>query len=434
MPSPTGRGRGVADVADMSPLQQRLLNTYMDALAEQEAREETQEEEDSRQSRQETEERAAAARAAASRAEYSMAPAKGAREEDAAVDVSDSGASGARQRSDLYAKKMSELLLKGWKMLGENCPETGSVPLMQHPTNGRKFSIATGRYTDEPEVSASAVKEAAPSPGRPAPAPSPAVAQHSSPAPSPAKQPARLDRRSDDEWAETMGQLMLKGWKMLNEQCPLTGAVPLMEHPTNGRKFSVAAKKFMDEVDEAAAAPPAVPSAPSGTAASGVAIATLPAAPSPAARAARGRNDEDSEEEDDDDEAAAAIQARLLSAPRAKAATAGKAMAAAKPMALYMEPSPQPPPPTRVASSAAPTTHASAAAATSRGAGAYTPNAQALAALEDAAAAIAAQLAWSTSQLTATPPPAPKALLDGIGQLAESLQSVESARRALLLA
>merc|ERR1711965_745575 len=54
-------------------------------------------------------------------------------------------------RSDLYAKKMSELLLKGWKMLGENCPETGDVPLMQHPSTGRKFSIATGRYTDEPK-------------------------------------------------------------------------------------------------------------------------------------------------------------------------------------------------------------------------------------------------------------------------------------------
>ena len=44
---------------------------------------------------------------------------------------------------------MGDLLLKGWKMLGENCPETGETPLMQHPTNGRKFSIATGRYTDE---------------------------------------------------------------------------------------------------------------------------------------------------------------------------------------------------------------------------------------------------------------------------------------------
>ena len=44
---------------------------------------------------------------------------------------------------------MGELLLKGWKMLGENCPATGEVPLMQHPVSGRKFSIAAGKYTDE---------------------------------------------------------------------------------------------------------------------------------------------------------------------------------------------------------------------------------------------------------------------------------------------
>ena len=66
-------------------------------------------------------------------------------------------------RAPIYAKKMAALL-KGWKMLGENCPETGDVPLMQHPTNGRKFSIATGKYTDEMTKSP------------PAPAPAPAVA------------------------------------------------------------------------------------------------------------------------------------------------------------------------------------------------------------------------------------------------------------------
>ena len=57
--------------------------------------------------------------------------------------------SSARKRADLYSKKMGELLLKGWKMLGENCPATGEVPLMQHPVSGRKFSIAAGKYTDE---------------------------------------------------------------------------------------------------------------------------------------------------------------------------------------------------------------------------------------------------------------------------------------------
>ena len=75
MPSPTGRGRGGGlDVTDMSPLQQRLLNTYMDALAEQEAREETREEEEAQHVQAEMEERAAAARAAAARAEHGPMP------------------------------------------------------------------------------------------------------------------------------------------------------------------------------------------------------------------------------------------------------------------------------------------------------------------------------------------------------------------------
>jgi hypothetical protein len=50
---------------------------------------------------------------------------------------------------------MGELLLKGWRMLGEDCPLTGEVPLMQHPTSGRKFSIAAGQYTDEMDLSGS---------------------------------------------------------------------------------------------------------------------------------------------------------------------------------------------------------------------------------------------------------------------------------------
>eukprot|EP00900_Chrysochromulina_parva_P003236 jgi/Chrpa1/12913/Chrysochromulina_OHIO_Genome00006850-RA len=34
-----------------------------------------------------------------------------------------------KSRSDIYAKKMGDLLLKGWRMLGENCPETGEMSI-----------------------------------------------------------------------------------------------------------------------------------------------------------------------------------------------------------------------------------------------------------------------------------------------------------------
>ena len=49
-------------------------------------------------------------------------------------------------------------------MLGENCPATGRVPLMRHPTNGRSFSVATGQYVDEMGAAPSAAPPAAPAP------------------------------------------------------------------------------------------------------------------------------------------------------------------------------------------------------------------------------------------------------------------------------
>lgn len=54
-----------------------------------------------------------------------------------------------RNQSDVWSKRLSELLMKGWRMLEESCPVTGEVPLMQHPRTGRKWSVAVEKYTDE---------------------------------------------------------------------------------------------------------------------------------------------------------------------------------------------------------------------------------------------------------------------------------------------
>ena len=53
-----------------------------------------------------------------------------------------------RQQMDEWPAKMSELMLKGWKMLGENCPVTGTVPLMQHPKSARKFLGASQQRSE----------------------------------------------------------------------------------------------------------------------------------------------------------------------------------------------------------------------------------------------------------------------------------------------
>lgn len=198
----------------------------------------------------------------------------------------------SKTRNDLYSQKMGELLLKGWRMLAEDCPFTGEVPLMQHPTTGRKFSIACGQYTDEMDLSAAVLDGAAPPP---AGVSNPAAPQSGSarppdgpPAATAAKpleatgqvQPrppvTRPAKSESDQWCEQISALMLKGWKMLGENCPATGKVPLMQHPTNGRKLSVATGKYLDEMladakssagAPAATAVTAVASTPSGTAA-----------------------------------------------------------------------------------------------------------------------------------------------------------------------
>ena len=184
-------------------------------------------------------------------------------------------------------------------MLGENCPATGEVPLMQHPVSGRKFrsprASTRTRWSrrreadEEDDEYALVAPPAAPSPSA-APAPAADDDDFDALAPlSKADEARAADRKQSDEWCAAMSALMLKGWKMLGDNCPITGRVPLMQHPTNERKFSVAANKYLDEMPphrrrqpaEAGSAPPPPrpPPAPTTTA-----LAVAPA-PAPAPRA-----------------------------------------------------------------------------------------------------------------------------------------------------
>lgn len=171
---------------ELSPLQSRLMATYLEALSDQQAK-------------------------APQNDELRTEPAP----EHTSTSMQSKTAASAPQkssqssRSDLYSKKLGELLLKGWRMLAENCPVTGEVPLMQvlsrrrgtcrstcedsprlalrllnatlsialqlsptrelchshvpslldsqEPNTGRKFSIAVGRFTDEIEAEVNAM-------------------------------------------------------------------------------------------------------------------------------------------------------------------------------------------------------------------------------------------------------------------------------------
>ena len=169
----------------------------------------------------------------------------------------------ASQRADLYSKKLGELLLKGWTMLGENCPMTGEVPLMRDPKSGRSYSIACGQYTDEMELHSahvgkeSAATEAPSAQPKQAYSPGPlesaylamrqseptseGMAQRA--APSPAQEPSQLEpspavaarptpraepplgstapageeaSMSSDDWSQRMSSLLLKGGNCLS--------------------------------------------------------------------------------------------------------------------------------------------------------------------------------------------------------------------------
>ena len=95
-----------------------------------------------------------------------------------------------------------------------------------------------------------------------APAPAPATSPRA-PAPEPAP-PADGAVLSSSEISAQLSDLLLKGWRMLEEECPVTTACPLMLEKKTGRKFSVALQKYMDELGgeaepEPEPAPAAVP-------------------------------------------------------------------------------------------------------------------------------------------------------------------------------
>ena len=54
---------------------------------------------------------------------------------------------------------------------------------------------------------------------------------------------------SSSDISAQLGDLLLQGWRMLEELCPVTESCPLMQEKSTGRKFSVALQKFTDELE-----------------------------------------------------------------------------------------------------------------------------------------------------------------------------------------
>jgi len=172
--------------------------------------------------------------------------------------------------ADRMSKEIGGLLLQGWRMIDEACPVTGAAPLMQHPVNKRKFSVAVGKYVDELGSSEAQAAPMALESAEDTPTDAAQIqgtATHAGTTrgasvmaapvgwagacdrvePLATSEPVRCSQRDDDAWCKTLGDLMLQGWTMLAEHCPETGAVPLMQHPKSRRKFSVATGRYVDE-------------------------------------------------------------------------------------------------------------------------------------------------------------------------------------------
>ena len=143
--------------------------------------------------------------------------------------------------SDEISAQLGKLLLQGWRMLEELCPVTEACPLMLEKSTGRKFSVALQKFTDELDVDSSPERGSTPSDS--------SMTAEPMAAPEPQPESTGDVKLSSSEISAQLGDLLLQGWRMLEEECPVTAACPLMQEKNTGRKFSVALQKFTDELD-----------------------------------------------------------------------------------------------------------------------------------------------------------------------------------------
>ena len=151
----------------------------------------------------------------------------------------------AAEKSDVYAKRIGEKLLQGWSLLQETCPVSMECPLMAD-TDGRQWSPALNAYLDDYSPRAEGgVDDAA---AEPAVKKSQRQTMEEMPADfSGLSEDVGSEREEFNEWSKKMGEMLCQGWSMSAELCPWTKALPLM--CKDGRKYSVAAGKYVEEVE-----------------------------------------------------------------------------------------------------------------------------------------------------------------------------------------
>ena len=139
-------------------------------------------------------------------------------------------------------EELNEKLLSGWSMLNDLCP-ISRYPLVKNPNTGEVWSIRCQMH----------VKAGDPSTTSPV---SPSTNKENEMAQQTAGASAVT---SVDMQSKYLSEKLLKGWRMLEETCPITHSCPLMLDPATNRKWSAAINDYIDEeparVTQEAAAP-----------------------------------------------------------------------------------------------------------------------------------------------------------------------------------
>mmetsp|Transcript_11734 Transcript_11734/g.15229 ORF Transcript_11734/g.15229 Transcript_11734/m.15229 type:complete len:384 (+) Transcript_11734:271-1422(+) len=150
----------------------------------------------------------------------------------------------SQNESDLQSERLAEKLLLGWKMLGENCPVTGSCPLMQD-SEGRLWSAALNDYVDSQpgEQDAPVNEDVKKHIGRDNRISHVSELKASKPL---TKSP---EANEGDLQSQRIGEKLLQGWTMLSEACPVTQNCPLLQDP-EGRLWSAALNDYVPNPKE----------------------------------------------------------------------------------------------------------------------------------------------------------------------------------------
>ena len=151
-------------------------------------------------------------------------------------------------------EELNEKLLSGWTMLNDTCP-ISQYPLVKNPTTGEIWSIRCQMNvqvgaSDEPpstklQPRTAGIATSLSEKGKENAQPQGSISGTESTAKN-RQSGSDLKVVSTDLQSKYLSEKLLKGWRMLEETCPITQSCPLMLDPATNRKWSAAVNDYID--------------------------------------------------------------------------------------------------------------------------------------------------------------------------------------------